>query len=235
MKVTYNESFIGPAGSSVNRDEWYIVLAINTNNDVQTYTDSNANLQLSGGETLQIIPRKSPQGHWTSGRIESKELFTPPAGKKFMIQGMVRVGSNPSKQGIWPAFWLMGDSLHYGTGWPTCGELDIFEQINGAMTAYGTIHCGTYPGGVCNEPIGRVGSTSLPNHDWHTWSLLWDRTSNNWRTESMTWMRDGESYFRVTGSDIGEEAVWGSLAHSPMFVLINVAVGGDWPVCSLLI
>src|ERR1041384_3455859 len=96
---------------------------VKTNNEVQDYTTSTRNLQLSGGGTLQVVPWNNG-GRWTSGRIESKATFVPPKGKGTMFQGVIRFGDHPTerKQGIWPAFWMLGDSIHYGTPWPNCGE-----------------------------------------------------------------------------------------------------------------
>ncbi len=201
------------------------------NNEVQDYTRSNQNIQISGGGTIQFVPRKVGLGQWTSGRIESKATFTPQAGKVTTVEAVIRFGDHPQhmKQGIWPAFWLLGDSIHHGTPWPQCGELDIMETINGSPTAYGTTHCGTPQGGPCNEPIGRPATVPLQDNGWHTWSIKIDRTnSNNWRDEKIEWLLDGRVYSTLRGSDIGEEGVWGTLAHSPLFIILNVAVGGNW-------
>ena len=120
--------------------------AIDTNSEVQSYTTATRNLQLSGGQTVQLVPWKSTTGQWTSGRIESVDSFTPTAGKEMIIQGSLRFGGNAqaNKQGMWPAFWLLGDAVRHGTPWPQCGELDIMEQIDGVMTGYGTAHCNRY-------------------------------------------------------------------------------------------
>jgi beta-glucanase (GH16 family) len=229
MRLLWQENFPGPAGASVNRDVWNIALAINTNNELQTYTDSNNNLQISGGGTVQFVPRKSPSGLWTSGRIETKQSFMPRPGGTMMVQANLRMGGNADKQGVWPAFWMMGDAIRHGTEWPRCGELDIMEQVNGAMTAYGTVHCQQPTGGVCNEPSGRARTTAIPDNDWHTWSLKWDRTSNFWKSETITWMRDGQVFHTLSGNDVGDEAVWSTLAHSPYYVILNIAVGGFFP------
>jgi beta-glucanase (GH16 family) len=61
--------------------------------------------------------------------------------------------------------------------------------------------------------------------------LLWDRTPGDWRAESITWLRDFQAFYRVSGADIGDETTWATLAHSPYFVIMNVAVGGFFPVC----
>lgn len=201
------------------------------NNELQTYTASNGNLQLSGGGTVQIIPRKSG-GTWTSGRIESKASFTPQANKLTIFEGVIRLGDGPSseKQGMWPAFWLLGESIHHGTPWPACGELDIMETINGQFTNYGTVHCGNFPGGACNEPVGRAKTVGVDVNDWHTYRLKVDRRvpGGNWQDETIQWEVDGQVYHTLRGSEIGEEGVWATLARSPMFMILNVAVGGDW-------
>ncbi|TEA08737.1 Glucan endo-1,3-beta-glucosidase A1 [Colletotrichum sidae] len=172
MNIIWSETFKGNAGLLPESDTWGVALAIDTNNELQTYTDSSRYLQISGGETIQLIPRKSANG------------------------------DNTNEQGIWPAFWMMGDAVRNGVEWPLCGELDVFEQVNGQLTATGTVHCQQESGGICNEPSGHGISTSIPDNGWHTWSLERDRTSMDWLTEIITWLRDGITFNRITGSDI---------------------------------
>jgi beta-glucanase (GH16 family) len=210
--------------------------SVRTNNEVQQYSPSNANLQLSGGSTVQLVPwRDQNTGEWTSARIETKFVFTPAAGKLTTVEALIRLGENPldRRQGLWPAFWMLGDSIHHGTEWPICGEIDILETVSGHPLGHGTLHCGRNQGhgGPCNEPIGRGGAVSLPDYaGWHTWTVQIDRrdTSRGFRSETIRWLRDGAEWFVVRGEDIGDEGVWATLAHSPLFIILNVAVGGDW-------
>jgi beta-glucanase (GH16 family) len=229
MKTIFSDSFEGAAGAAPNSKAWNIGLDIHVNNEVQDYSAHNSNIQLSGGDTLQLVPWKDDKGKWTSGRIESKESWTPQKGKKLQVQSELRVGANAQKQGIWPAFWLLGDAVRNGTPWPMCGELDVFEQVNGDMTGYGTVHCGTENGGPCNEPNGRTKTVPIPDNEFHTWGLVVDRTSGDWKTESISWFLDGAVYHTLTGAELGDEAVWSTLAHSPYYMIVNVAVGGNWP------
>lgn len=229
--VLWSDTFGGPAGASPDGNLWNIAQSVHSNNEVQIYTTSNNNLQISGGGTIQFVPRKSGTGMWTSGRIETKASFTPQPGKIMIVESKLRFGGNSqgNKQGIWPAFWMLGDSIHHGTPWPQCGELDIMETVNGAFTGYGTAHCGWTGGGPCNEPVGKVSTTALPDDGFHTWSLSIDRTKGDWRNEIITWTLDGSIFQTLTGNDINDEGVWGTLAHSPLFIILNLAVGGDWP------
>ncbi|KAI1463926.1 glycoside hydrolase family 16 protein [Daldinia caldariorum] len=229
MQIIFSESFEGLPGAPPNGDTWNIMDAINTNNEVQTYTTSNQNVQISGGGTIQFVPRKSPAGLWTSGRIETKGSWTPQPGKVFSIQSSLLLGNNPNKQGIWPAFWALGDAMRHGTEWPAAGEIDIMEQVNGLLTGYGTIHCGSSIGGPCNEPMGRAGTTPMSPDGFHTWGVTIDLTNEDWRAQTITWHLDGKNYNTISGGDINDAPVWSSLAHSPLYILLNVAVGGDWP------
>lgn len=110
------------------------------------------------------------------------------------------------------------------------------ETINGVMTGYGTVHCGgdvngAAVGGPCNEPVGIPNQVPLPNYGWHTWSLSIDRTNpgGDYRGEKISWMLDGKVYATLTGEKIGDAGVWATLARSPLFIILNLAVGGDWP------
>ncbi|KAK0636743.1 secreted glucosidase [Bombardia bombarda] len=233
--LVWQDSFGGASGTLPNQNNWNILNTnLNVNNELETYRSSTRNVQTSGGGTLQLVPWRdsSVSGGWTSGRLESWYTFTPQDGKKTMAQAQIRFGANdPStKQGIWPAFWLLGNSLRTtNVGWPACGELDILETVNGQLTGYGTTHCNVNPGGVCNESNGLSSSIRIPDQGWHTWTMVWDRTTGNWQTESITWYMDGQQFQQIKGSQINNWNVWSTLIYSPMFFILNVAVGGNWP------
>ncbi|KAI1814193.1 glycoside hydrolase family 16 protein [Poronia punctata] len=234
MDLVWSESFEGSAGSPPDTQTWNIMDAIDTNNEVQKYTTSNHNLQISGGGTIQFVPRKSPSssgGQWTSGRIESKESWTPRAGRVTQIAADILVGGNDvgNKQGIWPAFWLLGDAMRHGTPWPAAGEIDVFEQVNGLAKGHGTLHCGSVPGGPCHETTGRGGTVDMPLDGFHTWSVRIDLTNPDWRAQTIRFQLDGVPYFTVCGADLDDAPVWSTLAHSPLYMVMNVAVGGNWP------
>ncbi|CAM1502635.1 Fc.00g074110.m01.CDS01 [Cosmosporella sp. VM-42] len=230
----WQDNFSGSGGASPNGNNWNIITGyLNVNAELEVYTSSSRNLQLSGGQTLQIVPWKdsSQSGGWTSGRVESKYTFTPQAGKVTRAEAAVRFGTNPTgnKQGIWPAWWMLGDSLRHGTGWPACGELDALETVNGQLTGYGTMHCDVYPGGICNEGTGIGGNIGIPNQDWHTWRVDINRNAGSWQQETITWYMDGQQFHQISGSRINNQNVWNAVAHSPFYFILNVAVGGSWP------
>ncbi|KAH8660525.1 putative endo-1,3(4)-beta-glucanase [Xylariales sp. PMI_506] len=230
--LAWYDDFSGAAGSSPNTNNWNIITGyLNVNGESETYSSSNANVQLSGGETLQLVPWLN-NGAWTSGRVESTYYFTPTANQYTVAEAQLRFGESTQaqKEGIWPAFWMLGEVLRQGGSWPECGELDIMEMIDGVLTGYGTAHCDVYPGGICNEGTGLSASTGVPDYEWHTWRIIWNNTPTDWTQQTITWYLDGVAYHTISGANMqGNEAVWNTLAHSNMYFILNVAVGGSWP------
>ncbi|KAK4109815.1 glycoside hydrolase family 16 protein [Canariomyces notabilis] len=230
-QLVWSDSFAGASATLPNENNWNIIDGnLGVNNELQTYRRNTRQVQTSGGNTLQLVPWREGNG-WTSGRIESKYTFTPQPGRRTMAEAQIRFGGNPTstKQGIWPAFWLLGDSIRHGTGWPACGELDIMETVNGQLTGYGTMHCDVYPGGICNEPTGRGASVNIPSQDWQRWRIVWDRTSGDWRRETITWFLNDNQYHQIRGDQINNQNVWASMTAKPLYFILNVAVGGNWP------
>jgi beta-glucanase (GH16 family) len=227
-------TFQGNADGLPPTSEWNLITGDkNFNNEYQRYTKTKNNLRLSGQGTLQLIPRgdkTAPRG-WTSGRVESNYKFTPAAGKITRVQSRLRLAGNAKehKQGLWPAFWILGNSNRHGTAWPASGELDIMENINGQTVAYGGMHCDKSPGGICNEPSGIVAKTSLADNKYHTWRVEFNRKSSNYKEQYITWSMDGNQFNKITGAQIGNAAVWKTVCQSDLFIILNVAVGGYWP------
>ncbi|EXK26856.1 hypothetical protein FOMG_16661 [Fusarium oxysporum f. sp. melonis 26406] len=236
-QTIWSDSFDGSAGSlpdtsKWNIQQWYKEL----NSDYQEYKASPNNVHVTGDGFLRIIPRRdlSAERGWTSGRIESTYTFTPTPATKTIIQSSIRLGDGnlDKKQGIWPAFWLLGDSHRTGGPyWPECGELDIMEHVNGYLSTYAAIHCDKAPGGICKEKEGISASVHLPDAgtDWHTYKVVIDRTPRRWEDETIEFWVDDQLIQQVTGKRIGNPDVWKSIARNKMFMIFNVAVGGDWP------
>lgn len=143
------------------------------------------------------------------------------------FEAELRFGDAPAdqKQGIWPAFWTLGESGRQETvPWPECGELDIMETKNGEPLNYATPHCGK--GDSCGS-LSRT--TELKDlAQFHTYAIDVDRKNADWKAQTITWLLDGSKYRTVSGAEVADEATWASIAHSPMYFILNVAVGGDW-------
>jgi len=227
-----------PDGPNHDNDKWNVISGwLGINNEVETYTKDPANIQNTGNQSMIITPLKDSNGKWTSGRIESKYTFMPTAGKKTRAEARIRFGNNPvdQQQGIWPAFWVIGQGCRDHTiDWPGCGEIDIMERINGQLIGHGTGHCSNVTnGGPCNEPIGLTKTVSIPNTDWHTWRVEWDRTPSDWKAETITWFLDGVQYNQIRGGQLqGQDPIpakgWKAMTRYQMYFVVNVAIGGDF-------
>lgn len=231
--LLWQDDFSGLGATLPDTSKWNIIDGyLNVNNELEVYTSSTRNVQKSGGSTLQLVPWRDTSvfSGWTSGRIESKYVFTPQAWRITRAEAIIRFGNHNiwNKQGIWPAFWMLGNVLRQGGSWPACGELDILETVNGQLTGHGTAHCDVFPGGICNEGNGIGATVPIPDQGWHYWRIEFDRTKGSWWDESITWFMDGNRFHQITGSRIGNEAVWRTLCGSPLYFILNVAVGGNW-------
>lgn len=243
---TFLDTFDGAKNSLPSHTNWIIDLGTSYpggpsqwgNNEYETYTDSSANIHITGDNTLAITPQLK-NGKWTSARIETQQSFGAAPGGKLLIEAGIKLGTAPAsqQQGIWNAFWALGKDFRGDYwNWPAATEWDILEVINGASTMYSTAHCGSRPGGPCNEDNG-LGSfgADFSRGVFHTVSLLVTRTPNNavgqvnWLTETLTWSLDGQNVFVLSGADVGDEAAWKKLAYDDHFLLLNIAIGGNWP------
>jgi hypothetical protein len=106
-------------------------------------------------------------------------------------------------------------------GWPACGEIDVMENIGKEPgIIHGTVHGPGYSGG---NSIG--GSFSFPPgtavaDDFHVFAVEWE-------TNRIRWFVDGTNYFNATPGSLPAGAAW--VFSAPEFILLNVAVGGNWP------
>ncbi|KAF8857760.1 glycoside hydrolase family 16 protein [Acephala macrosclerotiorum] len=221
FNIIWSDDF---SGSSLDMTKWDYYLGQGPNNEQEIYTNGE-NCKLSGSGSLLITPENN-NGQWTSCRIESLPSFQAKAGGQIIVQSRFKLGSPGTQlQGIWPAFWSLGEAVRHGTQWPACGEIDTFENINGGALGAGTLHCG----GACHDPTGLSASMAFDYDTFHTWAHSIDLRNGDWRQQSITWYMDGQAYHVLHGSDVGDQGSWAATAQAGMFITLNVAVGGSWP------
>ncbi|KAJ1322988.1 family 16 glycosylhydrolase [Microdochium nivale] len=206
--------------------------------EIQRYTSDRNNILINGGGALHIIPRKNANtGEWTSSRIETKAVadFQCFDGGRIRVQAAIRLGAGytnkGANEGFWPAFWLLSPAIRGNyQNWPSIGEIDILESVNGLPTIWNMAHCGTNPGGVCNEPNGLGGSVPALRGVFHTFRLDIDRTPTDWRQETIKWYIDGVLTRTLTPAMMkNNQDAWNALVNRKKFILLNVAVGGGFP------
>ena len=217
-KLVWSDEFNAADGTAPDPTKWTYDLGAGGwgNQELETYTSSTANVQQKGGN-LVITAIKSGTASspsYTSARIKTQGLYHHGYGR---IEARIKI---PYGQGMWPAFWMLGNDI--GTvGWPTCGEIDIMENIGKEpSTVHGTIHGPGYSG---EKGIGSP--FTLPNNrkffdDFHIYAVEWE-------PNQIRFYVDDNLYATRTAAEIPAGAKW--VYDHNFFILLNVAVGGGWP------
>jgi beta-glucanase (GH16 family) len=110
----------------------------------------------------------------------------------------------PKGQGLWPAFWMLPASRHDGNG-----EIDIMEVI------------GSDP--VTHEMHYHVHG----NHEGKAWHSGID-LSQDYHVYAVDWQADHIAFY-VDGIERWRYADAASIVNEPMYLMLNLAVGGQWP------
>ena len=173
------------------------------NKELQFYQSKNATVV--NGE-LVITARIDSVGgfNYTSTRMKTQ-------GRKSWKYGKIEARiAMPRFQGIWPAFWMLGDNIS-SVGWPACGEIDIMEHINTENLNHGTIHWKNSNG----QHASNGDTTAINVSDYHVYAI-------EWSAATIKWLVDGVPFHEANTTDI-------PAFQNNCFILLNMAVGGNWP------
>ena len=224
-KLLWSEEFNLGAGSAPNPEIWGRDIGDGTshgipgwwNNELQVYTDQNAFINADGH--LELEAKKVTDGsqgtayygpvQWTSARLVTKNKL------HFFYGRIVIRAKVPAGVGLWPAFWMLGDTMD-SQGWPLAGEIDIMEWVGKApLEALGTLHGPGYFGDHgCGGKL--VFEESLAGQ-WHEFSI-------NWKPGQISWFVDNKEYFSATPDSVSPNE-W--VYDHPFYLLLNMAVGGN--------
>jgi beta-glucanase (GH16 family) len=156
---------------------------------------------------LEIIADRAPDAikpyiwnyDYTSGLMTTQPSFSQLYG---VFEMRARV---PKGKGMWPTFWL----LPTDRSWPP--EIDVFEILGNDPT---TLHTNAH-----SKATGKHTDAPSVIHipdassDFHTYAV-------DWEADEIVWYFDGTEVARKpTPPDM----------HTPMYILVNLAVGGHWP------
>jgi len=125
---------------------------------------------------------------------------------------------------LWPAFWTLGSNITT-VGWPACGEMDIFEMGSSGAIAEGVVN--RRVGSTAHWDVGGnyagygltyTSATDL-NDSYHIYRMEWTPTY-------VSTYIDGIWIWTI---DISDPASFsGEEFHLPHFLLLNLAVGGNY-------
>ncbi len=177
------------------------------NNEIQNYTSLPENARQENG--VLIIEAIKSGDEWTSARIHTKNKF------EFTYGRVVFRAKLPAGSGTWPALWLLGSNFN-DVGWPACGEIDVMEHVgrNPGMVL-STIHTPSSYGNTIDTK-----SIPLPDFDkaFHVYEA-------NWTSEKIEFSIDGNQFYTYNPGE-KNNATWPF--NNPFFIIINVAMGGNF-------
>ena len=184
---------------------------------------SNPNAFVAPGGGLNIVAEEPSSGVYTSARMKTEGLFSFQYGR---IEASIKL---PEEQGLWPAFWLLGNNITT-VSWPACGELDVMEHIDGSDTPFGGPGTGAAPGYDWTQSsvhgTGLNGGTPYTTTcfsaaDWHTYGMIWTKGQIQYYVDDPANIYETFKASTMTGT-------W-PFDAGPQFIIMNLAVGGGWP------
>lgn len=183
------------------------------NQEAQYYTkERKENARVEDG-VLVIESRKE---EYKKGKYTSASLHTK--GKAEWRYGRVEVRAKlPTGKGMWPAIWMLGVDIG-NVGWPTCGELDIMENVGyDPNTVHANIHTRAY-NHVKGTNKGAKITVEKPYEDFHVYAM-------EWFEDHIDFYLDGKQYFSFKNEKTGND-VWPF--DKPHYLILNAAIGGSW-------
>jgi beta-glucanase (GH16 family) len=245
-RLVWSDEFNESDGSAPDPRKWTCDIGVGGdgwgNQELEYYTNSPRNVVVQGGNlVISAVKEKytgrniRPEGQdqnqspglttaeqgtvtreYTSARLKTQGLFSQTYGR---FEARIKMSYG---QGMWPAFWMLGDDSDK-VGWPRCGEIDIMENIGKEPSKiHGSIH-GPGPSGSATDDM--TATYTLPagqnfSDAFHIFALEWE-------PQAIRFYVDGKLYDTAIPSGLPKGTGW--VFNHPFFLLLNLAVGGDWP------
>jgi beta-glucanase (GH16 family) len=223
--LVWSDEFNGAAESQPNPTNWTYDVGNNGwgNQELETYCAwaSNAppcsaakpNAYVAGDGYLHIAARALSNGVFTSTRLKTQGLKSFQYGR---IEARIKI---PEGQGIWPAFWMLGDNITT-VDWPACGEIDIMENIGKEPSINpASLHMS---GGDLTRTYSLANGEKLAS-GFHIYGMIWTPGKIQFYLDTPT-----NIYASFTPADLPKTARW-PFDGGKFFFILNIAVGGNWP------
>jgi hypothetical protein len=208
---------------TLDREKWNVVgMEFWVNEEQQAYLDSPDTITFAddiegaSGGALVLRPayrpgidtRKDRKADFISGRINSR-------GKAEFTYGRVEARIKlPASEGVWPAFWMLGNGK-----WPDTGEIDIMEYVGETdwigVALHGPGYSGETP--IVNKHFFAAGTDAT---DWHTYAIEWTK-------DAILFEMDEKLIYRATRPMIDFYGKW--RFDTPKHLILNFALGGIYP------
>lgn len=183
------------------------------NNELQYYTDRPENVTIENGALHITARQESFMGsNYTSARVLTKAKYQRTFGR---FEARIKL---PWGQGIWPAFWLLGDDDNGSQVWPQIGEIDIMEYRGQEPTiVHGSVHG---PGYSAGNAVTKEFELAGDRFDtgYHIFGIEWGPDYINYYVDDVL-------YQQITPDDVPGEWVFND---NEFYIIMNVAVGGSF-------
>jgi beta-glucanase (GH16 family) len=221
--LVWSDEFNGKNGSLPDPSKWTYDIGGSGwgNHELEYYTNRRENVRIEDGNlviTARQEPYNVPNGaefEYTSARLKTQGLFSQAYGR---FEARIKL---PAGQGIWPAFWMLGDNIG-SAGWPKCGEIDIMENVGKEPGInHGSLHAPSSTAATSD----RTATIALPagqklSDDFHVYAVEWE-------PDAVRFYLDANLYATFNSANWPAGGRW--VFDHRFFLILNVAVGGDWP------
>lgn len=208
------------------------------NNELETYCaagstsspcdPNNPNAFIDTTGILHIEGRNPSGTTYTSARLKTQGLVSFMYGR---IEAKMKL---PESQGMWPAFWMLGNNITT-LSWPGCGELDVMEHIDGNNPppyaggqpyGYDWIAGSVHGGTSAQEENGGTNytATGFSAADWHVYGMIWTKGQIQYYVDDPS-----NIYATYKSTDTAWSPTPWPFDQGPQFIILNLAIGGDWP------
>lgn len=197
---------------SLDPSKWAYDLGYIANEEKQYYTSRSENVRAEAGTLVIEAHKEAYQGYaYTSARVTTRGRFE-------LLYGRVEVRAKlPAGRGTWPAIWMLGTNIDQA-GWPTCGEIDIMENVGfDPLRIHASVHTAAYNHTIGTHKTAIVTITN-PADDFHVYAM-------EWYADHIDVFVDGQKYFTFRNEGTGSRA-WPF--DKPQYLLLNLAIGGSW-------
>ena len=191
------------------------------NKELQSYTNSKQNAYVKDGNLIiQPVRTVNKDGtvSYTSARLNSQHKKTLKYGR---VEARIKM---PVGMGYLPAFWMMPEDEELYGSWPKCGEIDIAEVLGrDPGTCFGTLHFG-------DPHAQRQGTYTLSDstfdQDFHIYACEWEPDEIRFYVDGIQYGSCRDWYTKRPGFN---EVTYPAPYDQEFYMIINVAIGGDWP------
>jgi len=225
------------------------------NAELQYYTPNNISIERHPVTSDQCLVIKAQREDYrnrpcTSARLNTQDKVTVEYGK---IEA--RIAFPYTANGLWPAFWMLGNNLATNLGdnddidsqvaelakqgrvvWPKCGEIDICEMGHhhgieaGTQDRYfnGAAHWGeSFNNGAYPNVGGFYTADYSVQGDFHLFTVIWTEDTIAMYLDQDKYP-EAQPYFQLSlrGKEINEP---GHYFNHPFYLVLNLSVGGFFP------